>query len=83
MVYALLKVKVGRVAQKGRGVELLYLYFEALIGLSFDPCAHNHGVGLSDRNEEERKGKGILPTYLGRFLTLVPTSSFSLSFTLL
>ena len=73
MVYALLKVNVGRVTQKGRGVELLHLYFEALITLSSDPCAPYHGIGLSDRKEEERKGKGILPTYLGGFLTLVPT----------
>ena len=57
MVYALLKVKVGGVAQKGRGVELLHLYFEALIALSSDPRAPSRGVGLSDRKEEERKGK--------------------------
>ena len=73
MVYALLKVKVGRFAQKGRGVELLHLYFEALIAISSDPRAPNYGVGLSDRKEEKRKGKGILPTYLGGFVTLVPT----------
>ena len=73
MVYAPLKVKVGRVAQKGMGVELLHLYFEALTALSSDPRAPNRGIGLSDRKEEERKGKGILPTYLVGFLTLVPT----------
>ena len=73
MVYALLKVKVGRFAQKGRGVELPHLCFKSLIALYSDPRTPNHGVGLNDRKEEEWKGKGILPTYLGGFLTLVPT----------
>ena len=72
MVYALLKVKVGRVAQKGRGVEHFHLHLEILIDLSSNPHTPNCGAGLSDI-EEERNGKGILLTYLGGFLTLVPT----------
>ena len=71
IVYAYLMVVVERVASKGREVEHYHSFWSFSLITSSDPRAPNRGVGLSDIVRRRRKGKGILPTYFGGFLTLV------------